>query len=202
VHCIISDSLPAVQVVFVSAEVAPWSKAGGLGDVMEALPIALANRGMTVMSVAPAYQRYPGTFDAGVMVPVSHCCFDPTACACLPRPAAAPLPPSDPSRPIANTARLRAAFVKGVLRVFVEHPLFSSVSGGDIYSSYTSTGVYRDVAEAMHIMSQVALAAPCLLEPSSDGHPGGFKLCNGNAVVRGTCPRTCVSCKPRWPTQQ
>lgn len=36
---------PAVlccQVVFVTTEVAPWSKAGGLGDVMAALPAALA----------------------------------------------------------------------------------------------------------------------------------------------------------------
>jgi hypothetical protein len=32
------------QVVFVSTEVAPWSKAGGVGDVMAALPAALAAR--------------------------------------------------------------------------------------------------------------------------------------------------------------
>ena len=32
------------QVVFVATEVAPWSKVGGLGDVLAALPIALAAR--------------------------------------------------------------------------------------------------------------------------------------------------------------
>jgi hypothetical protein len=32
------------QVVFVSSEVAPWSKTGGLADVMGALPTALARR--------------------------------------------------------------------------------------------------------------------------------------------------------------
>lgn len=32
------------QVVFVTTEVAPWSKVGGLGDVMAALPAALAAR--------------------------------------------------------------------------------------------------------------------------------------------------------------
>ena len=34
----------AMQVVFVATEVAPWSKVGGLGDVMAALPAALAAR--------------------------------------------------------------------------------------------------------------------------------------------------------------
>ena len=34
----------AMQVVFVATEVAPWSKVGGLGDVMAALPAALASR--------------------------------------------------------------------------------------------------------------------------------------------------------------
>jgi hypothetical protein len=32
------------QVVFVATEVAPWSKVGGLGDVLAALPVALAAR--------------------------------------------------------------------------------------------------------------------------------------------------------------
>lgn len=36
--------LPSVQVVFATTEVAPWSKVGGLGDVMGALPAALAAR--------------------------------------------------------------------------------------------------------------------------------------------------------------
>ena len=33
-----------LQVVFVTTEVAPWSKVGGLGDVMASLPTALASR--------------------------------------------------------------------------------------------------------------------------------------------------------------
>jgi len=41
--------------VFVSAEVAPWSKTGGLGDVVGALPRALAARGHRVMVVTPRY---------------------------------------------------------------------------------------------------------------------------------------------------
>lgn len=42
-----------LDTVFVSSEVAPWSKTGGLGDVVGSLPIALAERGHRVMVVAP-----------------------------------------------------------------------------------------------------------------------------------------------------
>ena len=38
-----------MNIVVVSTEVAPWSKTGGLGDVVGALPIALAARGHKVM---------------------------------------------------------------------------------------------------------------------------------------------------------
>ena len=44
-----------IDTVFVSAEVAPWSKTGGLGDVVGSLPIALASRGHRVMVVAPRW---------------------------------------------------------------------------------------------------------------------------------------------------
>lgn len=33
-----------LQLVFVTTEVSPWSKVGGLGDVLGALPVALAAR--------------------------------------------------------------------------------------------------------------------------------------------------------------
>lgn len=39
----------AMNLVFVGSECAPWSKTGGLGDVMGALPKAMARRGHRVM---------------------------------------------------------------------------------------------------------------------------------------------------------
>lgn len=55
-----------MRIVQVSAEVAPWSKTGGLGDVCGALPKALAKRGHTVMAVAPRYKHYPDAWDTGI----------------------------------------------------------------------------------------------------------------------------------------
>lgn len=61
-----------MDIIFVSSEVAPWSKTGGLGDVVGSLPIALADRGHRVMVVAPRYihgtdndKRYEGATDTG-----------------------------------------------------------------------------------------------------------------------------------------
>ena len=44
---------PAQTIVFVSAEVAPFSKTGGLGDVLLGLPKELAGRGHRVITIAP-----------------------------------------------------------------------------------------------------------------------------------------------------
>ncbi|GAB4814966.1 hypothetical protein N2152v2_002012 [Parachlorella kessleri] len=53
-----------------SPEVAPWSKVGGLGDVLQALPQALAARGHQVMTVAPRYATYEDAAATGVLVPL------------------------------------------------------------------------------------------------------------------------------------
>ncbi|KAL3714317.1 hypothetical protein ACJRO7_006273 [Eucalyptus globulus] len=67
------------NIVFVTAEAAPYSKTGGLGDVCGSLPIALAARGHRVMVVSARYQngtvadeRYAGAVDLGHCVKV-HC---------------------------------------------------------------------------------------------------------------------------------
>eukprot|EP00803_Ostreobium_quekettii_P006806 evm.model.scf_662.3 EVM.evm.TU.scf_662.3 scf_662:24974-40282(-) len=56
VGCIVEGKEAAV--VMVGAECAPYSKTGGLGDVMGALPKALAKRGHRVMVVTPRYADY------------------------------------------------------------------------------------------------------------------------------------------------
>lgn len=55
-----------LNIVMVASECAPFSKTGGLGDVMQSLPKALAERGHRVMVVAPRYKEYPEAFDTGV----------------------------------------------------------------------------------------------------------------------------------------
>ncbi|GAQ91856.1 hypothetical protein KFL_008700010 [Klebsormidium nitens] len=55
-----------MNVVVVAAECAPWSKTGGLGDVVGALPKALAKRGHRVMVVAPRYSNYAEGWETGV----------------------------------------------------------------------------------------------------------------------------------------
>jgi len=62
-------SAPAAtfNIVFVTSEVAPYSKTGGLGDVCGSLPQALAARGHRVMVVSPLYNGLPAeAADTGV----------------------------------------------------------------------------------------------------------------------------------------
>lgn len=47
-------------------QVAPWSKTGGLGDVLGSLPVALAERGHRVMVVVPRYACYEEPVDTEV----------------------------------------------------------------------------------------------------------------------------------------
>lgn len=60
----------SLSVVFVTSEVAPWSKTGGLGDVCGALPSALAKRGHRVMVIAPRYGEYIDAVDTTVRASV------------------------------------------------------------------------------------------------------------------------------------
>merc|ERR1712176_1489361 len=55
------------QIVFISSEVAPWSKTGGLGEAMDGLPIALAALGHRVMTIAPRYDQYEEAWDTSFL---------------------------------------------------------------------------------------------------------------------------------------
>ena len=55
-----------MEILSVSAEIAPWSKTGGLGDVAAALPKALAAAGHRVLAVAPRYKPYADAWDTGI----------------------------------------------------------------------------------------------------------------------------------------
>lgn len=84
-----------MDVVFVSAEVSPWSKTGGLGDVVGGLPIELAKRGHRVISIAPRYDQYSDGWDTSISINVDG-----------------------------EDVRFFHAVKKGVHRVFVDHPWF------------------------------------------------------------------------------
>nr|ACL98483.1 starch synthase IIa precursor [Vigna unguiculata] len=56
----------AMNVILAAVECAPWSKAGGLGDVAGSLPKALARRGHRVMVVAPRYSNYAEAQEIGL----------------------------------------------------------------------------------------------------------------------------------------
>ncbi|MFZ1908361.1 MAG: glycogen/starch synthase, partial [Burkholderiales bacterium] len=45
----------ALRVLYVAPEIAPWVKTGGLGEVAQGLPPALAAAGAQVRLLVPAY---------------------------------------------------------------------------------------------------------------------------------------------------
>jgi granule-bound starch synthase len=51
------------QVIFVTSEVAPYSKTGGLGEAMDGLPVAMAALGHRVMVISPRYDQYAKAWD-------------------------------------------------------------------------------------------------------------------------------------------
>lgn len=53
-------SEPGPRVLMVSAEIAPWAKVGGLGDVLASLPAALCQAGAEVVVAVPHYQCLQG----------------------------------------------------------------------------------------------------------------------------------------------
>ena len=50
-----------LKILFVSAEVTPYAKTGGLADVAGSLPLALIGKGHDVRIVMPRYKKVVGT---------------------------------------------------------------------------------------------------------------------------------------------
>eukprot|EP00244_Chara_vulgaris_P011503 TRINITY_DN571_c0_g1_i6.p1 TRINITY_DN571_c0_g1~~TRINITY_DN571_c0_g1_i6.p1 ORF type:complete len:651 (+),score=146.63 TRINITY_DN571_c0_g1_i6:264-2216(+) len=150
------DQLPALQrwvsrgpvtceagmkLVFTSAEVAPWSKTGGLGDVLGGLPPALAARGHRVMTISPRYDQYKDAWDTEVAVDVKM---------------------GDQ----VETVRFFHCHKRGVDRVFIDHPSFLSKvwgkTGSKIYGE--TTGVdYTDNQLRFSLFNQAAIEATRVL---------------------------------------
>ena len=55
-----------LQICSVTAEVAPFAKTGGLGDVAASLPGALTALGHRVLTIAPRYKAYAAGWDTGI----------------------------------------------------------------------------------------------------------------------------------------
>jgi granule-bound starch synthase len=131
-----------MNIVFVSAEVAPWSKTGGLGDVLSGLPAALAARGHRVMTVAPRYDQYRDAWDTNTEWTAKM---------------------GDGE----VTGRYFHTHKRGVDRVFIDHPCFLAKvwgkTGSKIYGNKTGVD-YPDNQLRFSAFCQAALQAPLLLD--------------------------------------
>lgn len=131
----------AMCIVFVSTEVAPWSKTGGLGDVVGGLPPALAANGHRVMTVSPRYDQYKDAWDTGVLLEINIC-------------------------GTVYTVRFFHCYKKGVDRVFVDHPLFLEKvwgkTGGKLYGPMAGED-YQDNQIRFSLLCLAALEAPRVL---------------------------------------
>ena len=142
---------PAMPIVFVTSEVAPWSKTGGLGDVCGALPAALAARGHAVVVVSPLYDQYRDAADTGVASTFWLDGGDQTV--------------------RYWTARRRKSGSRGadddpdddgVTYVFAQHPALQRGGGGKIYG-HEPGAAYPDNDLRFALLSLAAIEAPLCL---------------------------------------
>jgi hypothetical protein len=126
-----------MKIVFISTEVAPWSKTGGLGDVVGSLPVELAKRGHKVMTISPRYDQYKGAWDTSVRVDA-----------------------------LGKQVGFFHEHKKGVDRVFVDHPLFLAKvwgkTGSKLYGK-TNGADFADNQERFAMFCKAALEAPMVL---------------------------------------
>ncbi|KAL5068509.1 hypothetical protein RYX36_019396 [Vicia faba] len=140
-----------MSLVFVGAEVGPWSKTGGLGDVLGGLPPVLAGNGHRVMTVSPRYDQYKDAWDTNVLIEIKV---------------------GDKI----ETVRFFHCYKRGVDRVFVDHPLFLErvwgKTGSKLYGPKTGID-YRDNQLRFSLLCQAALEAPRVLNLNSSKYFSG-----------------------------
>lgn len=140
-----------MSVIFIGAEVGPWSKTGGLGDVLGGLPPALAARGHRVMTICPRYDQYKDAWDTCVVVQIKV------------------------GDKVENV-RFFHCYKRGVDRVFVDHPIFLAKvvgkTGSKIYGPITGVD-YNDNQLRFSLLCQAALEAPQVLNLNSSKYFSG-----------------------------
>ncbi|KAL3655855.1 hypothetical protein CASFOL_000251 [Castilleja foliolosa] len=140
-----------MNLVFVSTEVGPWSKTGGLGDVLGGLPPAMAANGHRVMTVSPRYDQYKDAWDTSVLVEIKV-------------------------GDRIETVRFFHCYKRGVDRVFVDHPMFLEKVFGKTQSKIygpNSGNDYQDNQLRFSLLCQAALEAPRVLNLTSSKHFSG-----------------------------
>ncbi|XP_040989257.1 granule-bound starch synthase 1, chloroplastic/amyloplastic isoform X2 [Juglans microcarpa x Juglans regia] len=140
-----------MNLVFVGAEVGPWSKTGGLGDVLGGLPPAMAAKGHRVMTISPRYDQYKDAWDTEVLVEIKV-------------------------GDRLETVRFFHCYKRGVDRVFVDHPMFLEKvwgkTGSKIYGPRAGLD-YRDNQLRFSLLCQAALEAPRVLNLNSSEYFSG-----------------------------
>ncbi|KAK0582447.1 hypothetical protein LWI29_025780 [Acer saccharum] len=140
-----------MNIIFVGTEVSPWSKTGGLGDVLGGLPPAMAANGHRVMTIAPRYDQYKDAWDTDVVVELKV---------------------GDKLEKV----HFFHCYKRGVDRVFVDHPMFLEKVWGKtkskIYGPITGDD-YQDNPLRFSLLCQAALEAPRILNLNSNKYFSG-----------------------------
>eukprot|EP00922_Rhytidocystis_sp_ex-Travisia-forbesii_P021424 GHVS01031372.1.p1 GENE.GHVS01031372.1~~GHVS01031372.1.p1 ORF type:complete len:555 (+),score=80.63 GHVS01031372.1:225-1889(+) len=147
------------QIVFVASEVGPWSKTGGLGEVMDGLPTALASLGHRVMTIAPRWDQYYDAWDTTVV---------------------AELPIGEESEACTTPVRFFHAYKNKVDRVFVDHPIFLEKVWGMTGQKYYGPAWGKDWNDSQVRFSLFARAA---MEAIRALPMGGFSYGENVVVV-------------------
>lgn len=159
-----------LNIVFVSAEVAPWSKTGGLGDVVGALPCELARRGHKVMTVAPRYDQYYDAWDTSVSSTI-----------------------------MGEKVNYFHTVDQGVDRVWVDNPLFLAKvwgkTGSKLYGQKAGTD-FEDNQRRFRIFCEAAIEAARVL-PFSPGEDVVFVANDWHSAMIPILLKTVYQVRPR-----